>query len=160
MSEPSTSKTMFYGGSLVLLGLWLGWWLTTRGYLKGGVERALPAPAMGKLADRLRGKGKASMASAPSEPRPAGLVSTRVESAGAKILEQSRDRARSVLVATTQPVRISPQGTVRDNPDSGLPVMPGDQPTSLGILPPGQELYAALPQGGVPAMVTLWLQEV
>lgn len=152
-----SSRPYLLGGVLLLLGGWIGWILAQRSAdsrALAGTQKALVGfkPNLSKM----RG------APVPNVTRaaPAGLTSTRVDAGGAKVLEQTSGGARRVMAATTQPVRISPSSSLRDNPDSGIPVVPNVQPVDLGVLPPGQELFAVIPAGGTVAMVTLWTQEV
>ena len=152
-----SSRPYLFGGLFLLLGGWIGWMLAQRtadSHALAGTQRALTGfkPNLSKI--------RSAPVPQTTRAAPAGLTSVRVDAGGAKVLEQTSGGARRIRAATTQPVRISPSSSVRDNPDSGMPVAPGEQPIDLGILPPGQELFAVIPAGGVPAMVTLWMQEV
>jgi hypothetical protein len=77
-----------------------------------------------------------------------------------EIVSRSAAGDRRVRIATDQPIRIGNGSGLTVDPSRGMPIMPGEQPFDLGVIPAGSRLFAVVPLGGVVANVSLSSQLV
>jgi len=176
-SGTASTLTLIVGG-LVLLAVGFGWWLgrrTAGGSLAGlslGPVVAPPAflPYTSAPAPRAAPAALAAPARRapmvrdtsgrpPVEYTPAVEAFT-VSSEAIEVVSRSAAGSRRVRIATDQPIRLANGKGIATDPSRGLPIMPGEQPYDLGVLPPNARFFAVVPLGGVAANVTVFSQLV
>lgn len=182
-SQPTPFWITAGGLACFFIGLGFGYWFWKRAHTGGNMALgAMPPFVLGpgftapaaELTFVANAPRAARVAAAPSRKAPMSHDTTRrpdvdrgfyvesiaVASTAVEILPRSAAGARRVRIATDQPIRIGNGSGIAADPSRGMPIMPGEQPFDLGVIPAASRLFAVVPLGGVAANVSLSTQLV